>query len=163
LPGGAGGVIGPAAGGQAAPGPAAVCMWPAQPLAQVARVLAAPVAPGLACPRAQARPWVRSMRAATSAGDARAAGLRRAARAARRCAAPSRRDGSLVPGCGGELTGEFPPGAVAGLAAPPGRTGFTLGLAMAVNQVTNILMPPVLGLLKDLTHSFAPDWGPFPQ
>jgi hypothetical protein len=85
--------------------------WPGSP--------AAPVAPGLACPVAQARPWVRFMRAATCAGDARAAGLRRAVPAARRPAAPSRRDGSPVPACGGELTGEFPVGAVGRIGCSP--------------------------------------------
>ncbi|MEO3749442.1 MFS transporter [Streptomyces sp. B6B3] len=43
--------------------------------------------------------------------------------------------------------------------APPGRTGFALGLAMSVNQTAIILVPPVLGLLRDLTGSFAPAWG----
>ncbi|MEU1662924.1 MFS transporter [Streptomyces sparsogenes] len=43
--------------------------------------------------------------------------------------------------------------------APPGRTGFALGLAMAVNQIAVILTPPALGLLKDHTHGFAPAWG----
>ncbi|WP_419997976.1 MFS transporter [Streptomyces boninensis] len=43
--------------------------------------------------------------------------------------------------------------------APPGRTGFALGLAMAVNQVAIILVPPLLGLLKDTTGTFAPAWG----
>ncbi|WP_433246157.1 MFS transporter [Streptosporangium sp. CA-135522] len=43
--------------------------------------------------------------------------------------------------------------------APPGRTGFALGLAMAVSQIAVVLAPPVLGLLKDLTGSFAPAWG----
>ncbi|WP_245667825.1 MFS transporter [Actinomadura macra] len=43
--------------------------------------------------------------------------------------------------------------------APPGRTGSVLGLAMAVTQIAIILVPPVLGLLKDLTHSFTPAWG----
>lgn len=43
--------------------------------------------------------------------------------------------------------------------APPDRTGFTLGLAMSVNQVAIVVMPPVLGLLKDLTASFVPVWG----
>nr|BFE81214.1 hypothetical protein GCM10020093_038150 [Planobispora longispora] len=38
--------------------------------------------------------------------------------------------------------------------APPGRTGFALGLAMSVNQIAVILAPPALGLLKDLTGSF---------
>ncbi|MET9661368.1 MFS transporter [Streptomyces sp. NPDC006510] len=43
--------------------------------------------------------------------------------------------------------------------APPSRTGFALGLAMSVNQVAIVVVPPVLGLLKDLTHSFEPAWG----
>lgn len=43
--------------------------------------------------------------------------------------------------------------------APPDRTGFALGLAMSVNQVAIVVMPPVLGLLKDLADSFVPVWG----
>ncbi|MEZ7128111.1 MFS transporter [Nonomuraea sp. AD125B] len=43
--------------------------------------------------------------------------------------------------------------------APPGRTGFALGSAMAVNQIAIILTPPALGLLKDVSHGFAPAWG----
>ncbi|MCX4734259.1 MFS transporter [Streptomyces sp. NBC_01363] len=43
--------------------------------------------------------------------------------------------------------------------APPGRTGFALGLAMSVNQVAIVVVPPALGLLKDVTHSFVPAWG----
>ncbi|MEU9624914.1 MFS transporter, partial [Streptomyces sp. NPDC048155] len=43
--------------------------------------------------------------------------------------------------------------------APPDRTGFALGLAMSVNQVAIVLVPPALGLLKDLTGSFTPAWG----
>ncbi|KJY33940.1 hypothetical protein [Streptomyces sp. NRRL S-495] len=35
--------------------------------------------------------------------------------------------------------------------APPGRTGFALGLVMAVNQVAVILAPPALGLLRNTT------------
>ncbi|GAA4837971.1 MFS transporter [Kitasatospora terrestris] len=42
--------------------------------------------------------------------------------------------------------------------APPGRTGFALGLVMAVNQLAVILVPPALGLLRDTTHSFTPAW-----
>ncbi|MFG2693433.1 MFS transporter [Kitasatospora sp. NPDC048407] len=42
--------------------------------------------------------------------------------------------------------------------APPGRTGFALGLAMSVNQLAIITVPPVLGLLVDLTGSFTPAW-----
>ncbi|MFC8131244.1 MFS transporter [Streptomyces sp. NPDC057302] len=43
--------------------------------------------------------------------------------------------------------------------APPERTGFALGLAMSVNQVAVVVMPPLLGLLKDLSGSFVPVWG----
>ncbi|WP_242585029.1 hypothetical protein [Streptomyces sp. MST-110588] len=43
--------------------------------------------------------------------------------------------------------------------APPGRTGFALGLAMSVNQVAVVVVPSALGLLKDRTGSFAPGWG----
>lgn len=43
--------------------------------------------------------------------------------------------------------------------APAGRTGFTLGLAMSVNQVAIVLMPPALGLLRDVTGSFTVVWG----
>ncbi|MFJ2766380.1 MFS transporter [Streptomyces sp. NPDC087300] len=43
--------------------------------------------------------------------------------------------------------------------APPGRTGFAIGLAMSVNQIAIVVMPPTLGLLRDVTHSFAPAWG----
>ncbi|MFB9208373.1 MFS transporter [Nonomuraea spiralis] len=48
--------------------------------------------------------------------------------------------------------------AYAAESAPPDHTGFALGLAMAVNQVAVILAPSVLGLLTDLTGSFAPAW-----
>ncbi|MFE3022055.1 hypothetical protein [Streptomyces sp. NPDC059256] len=43
-------------------------------------------------------------------------------------------------------------------AAPPGKTGFALGLAMSVNQIAIVTMPPALGLLADLTGSFTPVW-----
>ncbi|MEW9547506.1 MFS transporter [Nonomuraea sp. NPDC050783] len=43
--------------------------------------------------------------------------------------------------------------------APPGRTGFALGSAMAVNQVAIVLAPPALGLVTDLTGGFATAWG----
>ncbi|MEU7068140.1 MFS transporter [Streptomyces sp. NPDC046161] len=43
-------------------------------------------------------------------------------------------------------------------AAPPGKTGFALGLAMSVNQIAIVTVPPVLGLLVDLTNSFTPAW-----
>jgi predicted MFS family arabinose efflux permease len=42
--------------------------------------------------------------------------------------------------------------------APAGRTGFALGLAMAVNQVAIVLVPPLLGLLRDVTGGFAVPW-----
>ncbi|MFD4657715.1 MFS transporter [Kitasatospora sp. NPDC058444] len=42
--------------------------------------------------------------------------------------------------------------------APPGRTGFALGLAMAVNQLAVVLVPPALGLLRDTTHGFTAAW-----
>ncbi|MFI1717510.1 MFS transporter [Streptomyces sp. NPDC053513] len=43
-------------------------------------------------------------------------------------------------------------------AAPPSKTGFALGLAMSVNQIAIVTVPPVLGLLVDLTGSFTPAW-----
>ncbi|MFI6436475.1 MFS transporter [Streptomyces sp. NPDC050759] len=43
-------------------------------------------------------------------------------------------------------------------AAPPGKTGFALGLAMSVNQIAIVTVPPALGLLVDLTASFTPAW-----
>ncbi|MFI6875617.1 MFS transporter [Streptomyces sp. NPDC050400] len=43
-------------------------------------------------------------------------------------------------------------------AAPPGKTGFALGLAMSVNQIAIVTVPPALGLLVDLTSSFTPAW-----
>jgi predicted MFS family arabinose efflux permease len=44
-------------------------------------------------------------------------------------------------------------------AAPGGRTGFALGLAMAVNQVAIVVVPPLLGVLRDVTGGFAAPWG----
>ncbi len=43
-------------------------------------------------------------------------------------------------------------------AAPAGRTGFALGLVMAVNQVAVILAPPALGLLRDATGGYTAAW-----
>ncbi|MEU9500109.1 MFS transporter [Streptomyces sp. NPDC048196] len=43
--------------------------------------------------------------------------------------------------------------------APPDKSGFALGLAMSVNQIAIVVMPPALGLLKDGTGSFTPAWG----
>jgi cyanate permease len=40
-----------------------------------------------------------------------------------------------------------------------GKTGFALGLAMAVNQVAAILVPPLLGVLRDGTHGYRLGWG----
>ncbi|MET9221538.1 MFS transporter [Streptomyces sp. NPDC003300] len=42
--------------------------------------------------------------------------------------------------------------------APPGKSGFALGWAMAVNQIAVILVAPALGLVRDTTGSFTPDW-----
>jgi MFS family permease len=42
--------------------------------------------------------------------------------------------------------------------APPERTGFALGLAMAINQVAVILSPPLLGWLRDITGSYVTTW-----
>ncbi|MGW6915221.1 MFS transporter [Kitasatospora sp. NPDC054939] len=42
--------------------------------------------------------------------------------------------------------------------APPERTGFALGLAMSVNQVVIVLVPPGLGLLRDVTGGFTAGW-----
>ncbi|GIF21795.1 MFS family permease [Actinoplanes tereljensis] len=41
----------------------------------------------------------------------------------------------------------------------PGRTGFALGLAMMGNQVAIVLVPPLLGLLRDATGGFTVAWG----
>ncbi|WP_141579990.1 MFS transporter [Actinomadura sp. WMMA1423] len=43
--------------------------------------------------------------------------------------------------------------------APPDRTGSVLGLAMAANQIAIVLVPPGLGLLKDMTGGFSSAWG----
>jgi MFS family permease len=43
-------------------------------------------------------------------------------------------------------------------AAPPDKTGFMLGLAMAINQLAIVLLPPALGWLHDASHSFVPGW-----
>jgi sugar phosphate permease len=42
--------------------------------------------------------------------------------------------------------------------APADKTGFALGLAMAINQVAVVLVPPALGGLRDLSHSYVPGW-----
>ncbi|WP_242614252.1 MFS transporter [Actinomadura roseirufa] len=42
--------------------------------------------------------------------------------------------------------------------APSGKTGFALGLAMAVTQIAVIVAPPALGFLKDVTHGFTAAW-----
>lgn len=43
-------------------------------------------------------------------------------------------------------------------AAPPGRTGFALGLVMTVTQVAIVVAPPVLGALRDVTGGFTAPW-----
>ncbi|WP_232319929.1 MFS transporter [Herbidospora daliensis] len=48
--------------------------------------------------------------------------------------------------------------AYAAESAPPGHTGFALGLAMAVNQVAVVAAPAALGLLTDLTGGFSAAW-----
>jgi len=42
--------------------------------------------------------------------------------------------------------------------APPARGGFALGLAMAVNQIAVIAVPPLLGVLRDATGGYTPGW-----
>ncbi|SDM47009.1 Sugar phosphate permease [Franzmannia pantelleriensis] len=42
--------------------------------------------------------------------------------------------------------------------APPDKTGFALGLAMAINQVAIVSVPPLLGWMLDLSGSFLPGW-----
>jgi MFS family permease len=43
-------------------------------------------------------------------------------------------------------------------AAPADRVGFALGAAMAVNQIAIIGSPPLLGLIRDVTGSYAVNW-----
>jgi MFS family permease len=43
--------------------------------------------------------------------------------------------------------------------APVERVGSALGIAMAVNQVFIVVMPPILGLLHDTSGSYALVWG----
>ncbi|PAU77612.1 MFS transporter [Halomonas salipaludis] len=43
--------------------------------------------------------------------------------------------------------------------APPDKTGFVLGLAMAINQVAIVSVPPLLGWMLDMSGSFLPGWG----
>jgi predicted MFS family arabinose efflux permease len=42
--------------------------------------------------------------------------------------------------------------------APPEKTGFALGLAMAVNQLAIVLVPPVLGWMRDASGSYWLGW-----
>ncbi|WP_194814212.1 MFS transporter [Nocardia sp. XZ_19_385] len=42
--------------------------------------------------------------------------------------------------------------------APPDKTGFALGLAMAINQIFIVAVPPALGLLNDMTDSYLWGW-----
>jgi MFS family permease len=44
-------------------------------------------------------------------------------------------------------------------AAPRGAIGFTIGLAMAINQIFVVLAPPAFGALRDATGSYAWGWG----
>lgn len=43
-------------------------------------------------------------------------------------------------------------------AAPRGAIGFMIGLAMAINQIFVVLVPPAFGALRDATGSFAYGW-----
>jgi MFS family permease len=43
--------------------------------------------------------------------------------------------------------------------SPPESLGLALGTAMALNQVAIFASPPLLGLLHDLTGSYAAVWG----
>ncbi|MCC3243920.1 MFS transporter [Methylocystis sp. WRRC1] len=43
-------------------------------------------------------------------------------------------------------------------AAPRGGVGFTIGFAMAINQVFVVLAPPAFGALRDATGTFAYGW-----
>ncbi|ATL69912.1 MFS transporter [Nocardia terpenica] len=42
--------------------------------------------------------------------------------------------------------------------APSDKTGFALGLAMAVNEIIVVATPPGLGFLQDVTGSYRPGW-----
>ncbi len=44
-------------------------------------------------------------------------------------------------------------------AAPRGAIGFMIGLAMAINQIFVVLVPPAFGALRDATGTFAYGWG----
>jgi nitrate/nitrite transporter NarK len=44
-------------------------------------------------------------------------------------------------------------------AAPRGAIGFMIGLAMAINQIFVVLIPPAFGALRDATGTFAYGWG----
>ncbi|KAB0489329.1 MFS transporter [Pseudomonas vancouverensis] len=43
--------------------------------------------------------------------------------------------------------------------APIERKGFALGMAMTVNQISVVLVPPIIGLSKDSLGTFAYGWG----
>ena len=136
-------------------GPAGIWVWPMIARGAGRQGPRARVVPGLACPMAQARPWIRYVRAATSAGDARAAGLRRAARAVRRSAAPSRHDGSLIPGCGGALTGGIPRGCSGGIGCSPAahcfRTSWSL-VTLVQGAAADHMMASRAGTGNRLAH-----------
>ncbi|MFS8172355.1 hypothetical protein [Vreelandella titanicae] len=42
--------------------------------------------------------------------------------------------------------------------APADKTGFVLGLAMAINQLAIVSIPPLLGWLLDISDSFMLGW-----
>ncbi len=42
--------------------------------------------------------------------------------------------------------------------APPGRIGFMIGLAMAINQIAVVLAPPAFGWLRDVSGTFVYGW-----
>jgi MFS family permease len=43
--------------------------------------------------------------------------------------------------------------------APADRKGFALGMAMTANQISVVLVPPIIGLSRDSLGTFAYGWG----
>lgn len=43
--------------------------------------------------------------------------------------------------------------------APADRKGFALGMAMTANQVSVVLIPPIIGLSRDSLGTYAYGWG----
>ena len=43
--------------------------------------------------------------------------------------------------------------------APVERKGFALGMAMTANQISVVLVPPIIGLSRDSLGTFAYGWG----